>query len=380
MNHLQLLLFGGALLGSASGDTVSRALLNAGTRYETPIITIDSGVAGPTILVVAGQHGNEPAGSAAADGIAHWDLAKGKLIVIPRANVPALRSGTRYSPSANDLLKNLNRNFPRAIGRGKALGPRAQAIWDVADQERSAWILDLHEGFDFHRINPRSVGSTIIHRDKPEVTPVMEKALAAVNATISVEERRFISKTVPGPVEGGLIRAAEDRLGSHGAVLETTSKDQWLATRSRQHRLMVSAIFQELGITSSAQLNILVRPDRIPSGYQAVAILDDSARNDELRKLETALRLEDVTGSAPLLLRRVSPSDVAQGGLKGFHAFLIPNPKIWDAATMESPVKTFLSDGGGVFQVGSPSDKTILEGAKRLPTLPKTPAEVLSAL
>ena len=72
--------------------------------------------------MTGGIHGNEPAGARAADQIRHWPLKKGRLIVVPKANIPGLKAGTRYMPGESKLLHNLNRNFPMTDGEPGARG------------------------------------------------------------------------------------------------------------------------------------------------------------------------------------------------------------------------------------------------------------------
>jgi len=73
------------LLATVAGAQVrhTHGLLAEGTVWENPYYIIDSGVAGPTLLLTAGLHGNEPAGYWAAEQIRHWPLARGRLIVVP---------------------------------------------------------------------------------------------------------------------------------------------------------------------------------------------------------------------------------------------------------------------------------------------------------
>ena len=78
-----------ALAAQQGRATRTAQLIAAGTRWRTSAVVIDSGVSGPTALVVGGVHGNEPAGYRAARQASGWRVAKGKLVVIPRAKVVA---------------------------------------------------------------------------------------------------------------------------------------------------------------------------------------------------------------------------------------------------------------------------------------------------
>ena len=67
------------------------------TKYETALTVIDSGKSGPTVLVVGGVHGSEPAGYRAADQLKEECIAAGRLLILPRANAIGVKKGDRKS-------------------------------------------------------------------------------------------------------------------------------------------------------------------------------------------------------------------------------------------------------------------------------------------
>ena len=85
----------------ASQPRRSSDSIAVGTEWETPYYRIETGKPGPTVMIVGGVHGNEPGGWQAAEQIASWELSRGSLLVVPRANilrdagVPAHAPGTR---------------------------------------------------------------------------------------------------------------------------------------------------------------------------------------------------------------------------------------------------------------------------------------------
>src|SRR5581483_3304849 len=88
-----------------AGVTLTPAgLVAKGTKAETPWYVIDSGKPGPTVFISGGVHGDEAAGAAAATGILKWQVTKGKLIVLPRANVVALAAHKRNTPGLSTNL------------------------------------------------------------------------------------------------------------------------------------------------------------------------------------------------------------------------------------------------------------------------------------
>jgi predicted deacylase len=76
-----------------------------------PITTIKNGD-GPTLLVMAGNHGDEYEGQIAISQLARELEAadiRGRLILLPMVNAPAAQAGLRTSPIDDG---NLNRLFP----------------------------------------------------------------------------------------------------------------------------------------------------------------------------------------------------------------------------------------------------------------------------
>ena len=90
---------------------------NAYTALSIPIAIIASGD-GPTVLLVAGNHGNEYEGQVALrEFVRQADVSdiSGRIIVIPSLNMPAARADVRVSPLDG---VNLNRVFPGSADAG----------------------------------------------------------------------------------------------------------------------------------------------------------------------------------------------------------------------------------------------------------------------
>lgn len=159
----------------------------AGTPVDTKVYFMDSGVPGPTAIVLGGTHGNEIAGIMAATMIIERGaVTRGRLIVIPHANNAAsankdlrtniewvklttpsgertFRYGARdtvaafqepdpekytHYPTGQELsgneARNLNRNYP-----GKPDGTLTQqlayAIMRLIEAEKATIGMDFHE-------------------------------------------------------------------------------------------------------------------------------------------------------------------------------------------------------------------------------------------
>jgi uncharacterized protein len=103
-----------------------------------------AGAQGPTVLLTAGNHGDEYEGQIALLKLLHrMDPADvhGRILVLPSLNLPAALAGRRSSPVDGG---NLNRSFP-----GDPSGGVTSALAHFIDTEllpRSQFALDLHSG------------------------------------------------------------------------------------------------------------------------------------------------------------------------------------------------------------------------------------------
>jgi len=219
-----------------------------GTRFATPYFVRDSGRPGPTVVVVGGIHGDEPAGALAAAQIRHWTVRRGRLVVVPRANVPALEARRRRIPGVPDDQSNLNRNFPSKTKGPQPRGTLATALWNFVCRFRPDWLLDLHEGYGFHQLDPDTVGSSVIVFRDAETKRLAERLLQEINQTIPEKKKQFVR--LSPPADGSLARAAGQLLGAHALILETTRRSQPLSLRTRQHRRLVHRVLVELGMRS----------------------------------------------------------------------------------------------------------------------------------
>ena len=60
--HIFLLLVITWVAPGLAAPSAESGKIAAGTEWETEFYVVDSGIAGPTVLIVGGVHGNEPAG------------------------------------------------------------------------------------------------------------------------------------------------------------------------------------------------------------------------------------------------------------------------------------------------------------------------------
>ncbi len=101
---------------------------------------------GPTLLIVAGIHGDESGGYLTAERYAGVRPIKGNLIVVPRLNRAAIKAGKRQG-----LGGDMNRLFSLPAS---SQNPDTRVVNLVKQLIRqSDYVLNLHQGYDFY--NPR---------------------------------------------------------------------------------------------------------------------------------------------------------------------------------------------------------------------------------
>lgn len=326
----------------------------AGTEWETEFYVVDSGVAGPTVLIVGGVHGNEPAGYRAAEQIRHWPIVKGKLVVVPRANVKGLAANKRFVPDQAEGAGDLNRNFPKADEAVAPRGELAMALWKFAAQVRPDWVLDLHEGYEFNLShNPPdgkkpSVGSSVIYRGGDALDPIAERIVEAANSTVTDAKKRF-SLLRRGPVDTGLARACTNYFGAEAMILETTFKEQPLSLRTRQHRAMVNVLLNHIGVIDRDCRRILAAPRS--EGHVLIGCFDGTGTGGSRDNL---YRIADA--SPDLTLHQLGPQEMRSDVLEQFDVLIFPGGSGSKQAKAigeqgREAVSDFVRSGGGYLGV-----------------------------
>ncbi|MFT5505689.1 MAG: putative deacylase [Gammaproteobacteria bacterium] len=116
---------------------------HAFNKIPIPLVVIKNGK-GPTLLLSAGNHGDEYEGQVILRRLIHdlsSDSIQGRLIILPALNYPAVIDNARVSPLDNG---NMNRNFP-----GVENGQPTQAIAAYVTRHilpLSNAGIDLHSG------------------------------------------------------------------------------------------------------------------------------------------------------------------------------------------------------------------------------------------
>jgi hypothetical protein len=219
---------------------------------NTKIFEFDSNKPGPTILILAGTHGNEPAASHYFTQLIKNKIKinQGKLIIIPRVNDCALKINSRSIPLIGDINRkyNLNDKTNGEINdktNGEINGINKQ-IMDIIKSNKIDFVLDFHEGYDFHKINKNSLGSTITYtNDKTgKAKDYGEKIVDKLNKTITDDKKKFTLLDYNyKPIKGTLLELLSD-LNISGILIETSGQNniQPLEKRLEQIDLIYKAV------------------------------------------------------------------------------------------------------------------------------------------
>lgn len=201
------------------------------------------------VAVIAGTHGNEPAGAVALEKMIRnrtFDKLRGTTVgvrVIPRVNEWGLKLGTRRTP--NVLHPDVNRNYN--VKRGEIVGSEGISD-DVATLTKDAdLIIDLHEGWGFHQLQPSSVGSTLSYSGNLAKF-LSQKAVEKVNETIRDNKKKFIVLNGDVCDIPTTLACARHTLMKDYILIETTGQNdiQPLSVRAQQHTILVTAILKAI--------------------------------------------------------------------------------------------------------------------------------------
>jgi hypothetical protein len=213
------------------------------------------------LLVLGGVHGNEPGGWGAAEGVATWEPARGRLLTLPNANVQAMALFARTT----DQLGDLNRLYPGKSDSQLPMERMAAEIVALAKEFQVEIVLDLHESWQFFVDAPNtgtaSLGQTMTMGVGPRNPDFGRAALARVNASIASERERMIERdgsrfrrsdgsSVNGDTPGQRGRSSLS-LGGHVSgctpiLVEMGQQGQALERRIALHQLVVRSAMDEL--------------------------------------------------------------------------------------------------------------------------------------
>jgi predicted deacylase len=178
-----------------------------------PVAVISSGT-GPTALLVAGTHGDEYEGQVVLHELIRSlepEHLNGTVVIVPAANAPAVRAGTRVSPIDGG---NLNRRYP-----GQACGGPTDQVADLiagAMLPAADVVIDLHSGGS----NSTYLPSMFIYRGPDQET--WERKVAASRAMglpyVMVVQPRLEPGSLSTAGDDAGVLALSTELGGGGTV------------------------------------------------------------------------------------------------------------------------------------------------------------------
>ncbi|WP_458185539.1 PKD domain-containing protein [Haladaptatus sp. NG-WS-4] len=236
---------------ASDSTTLSRDsfTIQSGTEDETDVFVTKANESGPTAMVVGGIHGNEDAGYESAERIAEWDIERGTLVAIPKANAEAVEDGTRNSDDGTDL----NRQFPTGEEPETEL---ARAIWGIVEEYEPDVVVGLHESTGIYDGDiDGGVGQVIFSSWDDKAFADAESAVKYLNGNyVSRDEYEFetgaFSSSDSEPA-GLIVHKAARDADAFGFLAEVTSQDTSLSKRVMWHEKIVQQLVEEEVLTSS---------------------------------------------------------------------------------------------------------------------------------
>ncbi len=179
----------------------------------SPIAVLNGGP-GPTVLLIAGTHGDEYEGQILLQEIirsTNPEEVTGRLIILPALNIAAVREGRRVA-SVDGV--NLNRALP-----GDAGGGPAQQIASIVAEDLlplADFVIDIHSGGIASEYVPSAF---VYHGPTPELWAQKTAAVAAFNAPYSVLVQPMLkSGSISGAADRAGVPMISTELGGGGTV------------------------------------------------------------------------------------------------------------------------------------------------------------------
>lgn len=210
---------------------------------ELDIYIYDSGIDGPTLLLIAGTHGNEPAGNIVLSS-SLFKPKKGKIIVIPSVNKFGLLFGIRYN-SFNFLSKksDINRNYENEGTEEIS----KEILKYVREIDENSMIIDFHEGWGYYKIDEDSIGSTLTPTTNVSVE-YSNFIIENLNKTIVDDDKKFVinkKKDIKNT-----LRDYCNKNNINYILVETTGQNnkQKMSKRLEQIRIIIDSTIEKMGL------------------------------------------------------------------------------------------------------------------------------------
>lgn len=190
------------------------------TAYQTNAYFYSSEQEGPTVMIMAGVHGDELAGiEAAKQFMENIKLERGTVIIIPEANKEAIEHRVRAMSQEEDL----NRNYP-GDPTLEGIERLAGEIFEIMKNNEIDFLLDLHESVDYYNKNTTFYGQTIVLDDNNNIflQEIANYLVNELNSSVVSPEDMF--DVIVKPIAGSSTYEALNHLEIYGITFETCNK------------------------------------------------------------------------------------------------------------------------------------------------------------
>ena len=223
-------------------DTVICKKIAPGLPFETAAYIYKGVNPGPIVLVQAGIHGNEPAGTLALEEwISELKVTNGTLVLIPRMNVKALEAGRRF------VARDLNRSFPGDKEASQLESRLASYLYQFAQELHPELVITLHESRLDRVIHKVCCGHSLIH-----VTPSTSHRFKAVLQRINQDAKTRLDRFVAHYARhrGACSETYTDDFDAEAYSVESWVRDP-LPRRIALHQQVVQAFLSEWGLATN---------------------------------------------------------------------------------------------------------------------------------
>jgi predicted deacylase len=213
----------------------------------------------PLLLILGSVHGNEPAG--------HWTMQllasslqsnsqryeKVQIVMLQGLNQWGLERNKRESaPWSSDINRAFgdtaygnNAPCPQVIAAIRQQVERARA---AMLQGRPVLIIDLHEGWGFHHVQPSSLGSTL-SPSGPTALAIAQRAHQRLNSNINSSTQQWTILADSNCDERAALGCMVQNMAIPYILVETTGQNdiQPLTTRVKQQMTVIVTAMEYLG-------------------------------------------------------------------------------------------------------------------------------------
>ena len=152
----------------------------------TPDVYKFKGSSNKTIFILGSVHGNEPSGTLSCYKLIKY--LKGKkinnnIIIIPKPNPIGLMIGSRYQ--FKPFNRDINRNFSQE-------GDDRISSIILSYVKKSDFVVDTHEGYEYHKRFPKSMGSSVIPNKTHLAQSISKNIIPSVNKIIKDKDKKFV--------------------------------------------------------------------------------------------------------------------------------------------------------------------------------------------